>query len=332
MLPVVVSHVCSSWRAIAFRTPSLWHRITLDRRLDMWRDRIYRPQACSLDVQLLPWFTLRTGIVHLQRLDMHIVQWYMQLVIPSVHRWRSLEILFTDYSPYLWNAALFGCCSRTSRGQAHMLEDLSLVYPANDDAKEFCLFSGFAPRLRRVTLDGIRLTWLPSLFGNLMFLDYSHHAFTAGHQAVNELLNMLQISCHLVEFRILFPSKRVIPLLLPHSPPAMKRISLPCITHLHVRVDRLGIPLELAHLLTLVRTPSLISLRLIDLSCQHHSFPNLKSFFQIYSIPRTLRILRIEHGWYNPRLVFPLLYALPSVQHLVVRRHQEKCGRPCSGM
>jgi len=200
-----------------------------------------------------------------------------------------------------------------------MLEELSLSYPRNDDTKEFSLFSGCAPRLRRVTLDGIRLAWHPSLFGNLTFLDYTHHAFTWGHDGVQDVLNMLQVSSQLVEFRILFPQKRVATLP-PRAPPTNQRIVLPRLTHLHIRVDSAGIPLELAHLLSLTHTPSLISLRFIDLSRRQHTLPNLSSFFQLYSLPRTLRIVRIEHGWYDQQLIFPLLYALPNIRHLVVRR------------
>jgi len=319
MLPVVISHVCSSWRAIAFRTPVLWRRITLTPRIDMWRERIRRAKACSLDIQLLPWTKLRSGMSRRQGLDIHTVQWYMHLVVPRLHRWRSLEIQFIDYSPHLWKAALFGCCSRSNKAQALMLEELSLSYRRNDDMKEFSLFSGCAPRLRRVTLDGIRLAWHPSLFGNLTFLDYSHHAFTWGHDAVEDVLTMLRVCSRLVEFRILFPQKRGATLPA-RAPPTPRRVVLSRLTHLHIRVDSAGIPLELAHLLSLVHTPSLISLRFLDLSRRHNSFPNLSSFFQLYSIPRALRIVRIEHGWYDQQLIFPLLYTLPNIRHLVVRR------------
>jgi hypothetical protein len=320
MFPVVASHVCSSWRAIAFRTPALWRRITLTPRMDMWRERIHRARACSLDVQISPWVKLSSGMSKRQNLDVHTVQWYMQLVLPFIHRWRSLDIQFMDYSPYMWNAALFGCCSRGNKSQALQLEELTLSYPHNDEMKEFSLFSGCAPRLHRVTLDGIRLAWLPTLFANLTFLDYTHHAFSWGHDAVFDVLNMLQVSSRLTELRIMFPQKRA-PSLPPRSPPpTLKRTTLPFLTHLHVRVNSSGIPLELAHLLSLVHTPSLISLRFIDLTKRHHSFPNLPSFFQLYCLPRTLRIVRIEHGWYDQQLIFPLLYTLPNIRHLVVRR------------
>jgi hypothetical protein len=319
MLPITVSHVCRKWRHISFRTPSLWRTVTLTPQTEMWRERIHRARACTLDVRLLDHVTVRSGFPRRQYPDMHIVHRYMYLVTPLIRRWRSLEIVFTIPSPYLWNAALSGCCSNTRRVQALALEDLSLVYRANDDTKEFCLFSGFAPRLRRVTLDGIRLTWLPSLFGNLSYLDYTHHGFTTGHQAVEDSISMLEVSCRLSELKLLFPRKPN-----PHYSswphPVTRRVVLPSLTNLHLSVEGSDIPFELAHLMTLIVTPSLASLRLVDLDQRPLPFPNLKSFFYVYPLPPSLRILRIEHGWYDSRMVTPALRALPNIQQLVVRR------------
>jgi len=319
MLPVTVSHVCRNWRQIAFHIPSLWRRITLTPKTDMWRERIYRARACTLDIQLLDQITTRSGSPQRQHLDVHTVYWYMYLVTPLIPRWRSLQVDFSVPSPYLWNAALSGCCSNNRRAQALSLEDLSLVYRANEDSKEFCLFSGFAPRLQRVTLDGIRLTWLPSLFGNLSYLDYTHHSFTTGHQAVEDMVSMLEVSYGLVELKLLFPRKPN-----PYYPsrphPVTRRVFLPSLANLHLRVEGPDIPFELAHLMTLIVTPSLASLQLVDLEQRPVSFPNLKSFFYVYPLPPSLQILHIEHGWYDSRMVTPTLRALPNIRQLAVRR------------
>lgn len=318
MLPIRVSHVCRVWREITFRTPSLWRRITLTPQTEMWRERIYRARECTLDIQLKSWVTSSSGFPRHQSLDMYAVQWHIHLVAPFVRRWRSLEIVFTEYAPFLWNAALSGCCSR-SRDHAKNLEDLTLIFRANDDTKEFCLFSGVAPKLRRVTLDGIRLTWLPSLFGNLVYLDYTHHGFTVGHQAVRDVMSMLEVCTRLVEFRILFPRKHI-PVHPTRYHPVKRHVVLPFLTRLQLRVEGPDIPFELAHLMTLVLTPSLLSLRLIDAERHHQPFPSLKSFFYVYAIAPSLRLLRIEHGWYDPRMVTPVLQALPNIRQLVVRR------------
>ncbi|KAG6813580.1 hypothetical protein H0H92_009624 [Tricholoma furcatifolium] len=317
MFPVRVSHVCRKWREIALHSPSLWRRIMLSPDIDMWKERISRAGACTLDIQLLPWRPTPERRLHY--VDALAVQLCFLPVTSFVRRWRSLEIAFADYSPYLWNAALSGCCSRSRRAQAPALQDLTLIYRANDDAKEFCLFAGYAPRLRSVTLDGIKLTWLPSLFKNLTFLDYSHHGFSVGHQAVHDVIAMLEVSSRLVELRLTFPPKRrSVPSI--RSQPVDRRVLLLSLQQLHLRVEGSDILYELACVMTLVLTPSLASLCLIDAGHRRLSFPNLKSFFYVYAIPPSLRSLRVEHGWYNYRMVSPIVSSLPQLRQLVIRR------------
>ncbi|KAJ7075865.1 hypothetical protein B0H15DRAFT_612066 [Mycena belliarum] len=299
MLPVTVSHVCSRWRAIALHTPSLWRRIPLGPQERMWRERIYRAKACPLDVRLLSWRPVRAGgIVVRQALDVHTVQLCMHLVSPSIHRWRSLEITLPEYQPFLANAALSPCCSRKRRAKALLLEELTLVYRLNDDTKEFCLFSGHTPRLRRLTVDGLRLTWLPSLFQNLTFLDFTHHGFSAGDEAVSELLSMLTVCAGLRELRILFPRKSLA------RPPGafyafMRRVTLPWLVRLHLRVETGDIPSELARLVTHLSTPALTSLYLIDLGRRRHAFPSLTLFMRTYPALHALETVYLEHGWHG---------------------------------
>ncbi|KAJ7644333.1 hypothetical protein FB45DRAFT_735542 [Roridomyces roridus] len=290
MLPVVVSHVCRSWRAISMHTPRLWRRISLSPHQLMWRERIRRAKACPLDVLLLPWRFDRDGA---QQLDAYTVQMCMHLVLPFVHRWRTLEIVFSEYGPFLMNAALSECCIGR---RAQMLEELTLVFRANDDPTEFCLFSGHAPRLRRLTLDGLRLTWLPSLFGNLTFLDYTHHGFSAGEEAVNEVLCMLAVCTALRELKIFFPRKHLA------SPPRplwvqKSRVTLPWLIRLHLRVETPDIPLELTRLVTHLSTPSLTCLYLADMGQRRYPFPSLMHFMRTYpKLPR-LETVYLEYGW-----------------------------------
>ncbi|KAH0586394.1 hypothetical protein H2248_007631 [Termitomyces sp. 'cryptogamus'] len=321
MFPVRISHVCHSWRQIALRTPRLWRRIALSSNIDMWKERISRAGACTLDIQLFPWRPTRWSASERQYIDAMAIQWYLHPVMPLLRRWRSFEVVFKDYSPYLWNAALSGLCSRSRRSRAPTLQNLTLIYPVNDDTKEFCLFSGYAPNLRNVTLDGIRLTWLPSLFGNLVFLDYTHHGFSLGHQAVYDVVVMLEISCRLVELRILFPPRRRV---VSHtrSSPVARRVLLPSLQRLHLRVEGSDIPFELMHLMSLILTPSLTSLSLIDVDHRRPTFPGLRSFFYIYAISPSIRLLRIEYRWYDPRMVSPIVSALPHLRRIVIRRPQ----------
>ncbi|KAJ7164660.1 hypothetical protein C8R43DRAFT_236366 [Mycena crocata] len=301
MLAVAVSHVCRTWRSIALHTPSLWTRISLGPQEQMWRERVYRAKACPLHVQLVPWRTSRSGKIMARPLDVHTVQLCMHIVSPFIHRWRSLEIILHGDEPFLANAALSGCCLRR-RGKASLLQELTLVYRANDDTKEFCLFSGHAPRLRRLTVDGLRLTWLPSLFQNLTFLDYTHHGFSAGDEAVVELLSMLRVCTGLHELRILFPRKS---LARPPGPfyASMNRITLPWLICMHLRVETRDIPPELGRLVTYISSPSLTTLYLTDIGRRRQAFPSLTRFMRMYPMLPSLETVYLEHGWHGSFLL-----------------------------
>ena len=312
--PITVSHVCRNWRHIALHTPSLWRRITLNSNEYMWRERIRRARACSLDIHLLPWTIAQSGLLRSQTLNPYTVNWYMHIVLPYLYRWRSLEMVFPEYTPYLWKAALAGCTS-----PAITLQDISLVYRLNDDTQEFHLFSGLAPCLRRVKVDGIRLAWSPSLFANLTFLDYTHHGFTSSHRAVDDVISILAVSCRLTELHIFFPRGKTACLPSRHDY-VTKCITLPSLTHIQLTVDGYDIPFELAHLVTLLVTPSLSHLRLVDLNHTSHSFPSLKSFFYVYALPRTIRVIQIGHGWYDPRMIRPMTQSLPRLTKIYVKR------------
>ena len=322
MLPVTVSHVCRTWRRLALRTPALWRRVTLDSRLDMWNERIRRAKACPLEVQLVPW-SIHYPHPHRprnDRRDMAAVQWYMHIVAPYIRRWRSLEIVFSDYSPYLWNAALSACCSMGKSAQAPLLEELTLLYRNNDDTKEFCLFSNYAPRLRRVTLDGIKLTWTPSLFRNLTFLDYTHHGSTRGYSAVREVLDMLSVSHHLVELRLLFPHRRPTHYHSLPDPLETPPVVLNMLSVLRLCVQGRDIPFELAQIATLLYTPALKQLHLADINERNDVFPSVRIFFRSYAIPKSLRVLIIEHGWCDDHVLSSIRRAPLPIKHLVLRR------------
>ncbi|RXW24464.1 hypothetical protein EST38_g1379 [Candolleomyces aberdarensis] len=316
--PITVSHVCRAWRQVALRTPPLWRRITLSPKERMWKERIRRAGACSLDVQLLPVKSRSRGEPLQADLDPYSIQWHMHMVLPYINRWRSLEIVFPEFAPYLWKAALSRVCA-PARAQAPLLEELRLIYRGNDDTELFTLFSGSSPKLRSATLNGIRLNWLPSLFANLTYLDYTHHGFTAGHQAVHDVAQMLRVSSQLVEFKLTFPRKPVV--CLPcRQEPVRTQVVLPHLKALHLRVEGKDIPFELARIATLLVTPSLNSIRLVDLGRSYHSFASLKSFFYIYALPPSLSHVRIEHGWYDPRMVTPIAQSHSKVRQIVIKR------------
>lgn len=317
--PITVSHVCSAWRDVALHTPSLWRRITLTPnsryRLDMWRERIHRAKACPLDIGL--------SAFHRQvrsHFDIHTVQWCMHLVIPYIPRWRSLRFSFQHYAPFLWNAALSTCCGTGPKVHAPLIEELSLLYPANDDTKVFSLFGGVAPRLRRLTIDGIRLAWLPSLFSHLTFLDYTHRGPIRGNQAVALVLSMLEVSSRLQELRISFPScgSEVGLRPLPGHARVHKHATLTFLNTLHLCVDGPDIPYELYSLLPHLTIPSLTSLHLLDSRHSSCTFLHLGPFFRVFRPPPSLRDLWMESGWVDHRMLPSLFRSLKRLRRAVV--------------
>lgn len=315
--PITVSHVCFAWRNVALYTPSLWRRITLTSnthyKLDMWRERILRAKACPLDIELGAGTSGRRPYI-----GTNAVQWYMHLVLPTLSRWRSLHISFAHSSPFLWNTALSGCCSSmSSLVHAPLIEDISLIYPANDDDKEFSLFGGVAPRLRSLTLDGIRLAWIPRMMCNLTYLDYTHRGPVSGHHAVSIVLDMLDISNRLQELRISFPARHEREL--PGNPRAAhRRVVLPRLTTLHLRIEGPGIPSELLTLLPLLSLPYLSSLHMHDPLRSAHPFIHLGALLKGFRFPPQLREMMMEGGWVDHRVLPSLLRSLKGLKRLVV--------------
>ncbi|KAI0712645.1 hypothetical protein C8Q76DRAFT_797480 [Earliella scabrosa] len=310
MFPVTVSHVCKAWRHIALHTPSLWRRISLDGSLSMWSHRMRRAKACTLDVQLSP----RSAMSHLAYYN-H-VQLCMHLAVPQIHRWRSLEVRFAGYAPFLWNAALSACCGHSPALEAPALRELTLVYPENDDTKEFALFNGFAPRLRRATLQGIRLAWTPPLFQNLTFLDYTHHGFTRGAQAASEVLYMLQVSAGLEELRLAFPWKGDTASRYALSASFSRAVHLPRLRKLALFIDGPDVPPALTYTLPHLALPVLRSLYLMSPQTSRYlhptdAFPHLRNILKSFPRLPALSHLHVAYAWLEERFLAALLAMLP---------------------
>jgi hypothetical protein len=313
-LPYVAIRVCRTFRHVALRTPELWRHIPLLRspNLRPWEQRINLARACTLDIELSltaspePWQT-------------HAIARYMHFIIRYATRWRSLAICIphTVNMPYLANAALSGCCGTMDTINASNIEDIKIAIPHNEDTKQFTLFGGYAPRLRSVILNGVRLTWLPSLYENIALLDYTHHRFSWGYDAAVEIADILTVSHRLKDFRLTVygknsrrrPTSEIRPL---------PRIILPNLLHLELRIDGAGIPEELLMLVERMKTPNLRSLKLASNSVA--PFPGLRRFVPLLASVLSAPILKleVEGGWNSPATMEFILSRLPQLQHLVV--------------
>lgn len=309
---IAISHVCHPWRMLAIHTHTLWRRLSFGSHgLRLWKERIARTRGCSLDVIITP--------PQHRFPDMDALALQLHLLVPHISKARSLELRFSSYSPFLWNTALGPICRQEHNMGRHasaplvhalQLEKLTLCFPENDDTKEFTLFAGVAPRLHNVTLDGIRLTWLPELYGRLTHLDYTHHGFTTGPTAVDEVLGMIQVSSALRELRICF--RRGVRdgevLYLPRND-APAETHLLQLERLFLAVDEsdIDIPPELTSLSSRLSMPKLHELHLVDRHfqpanrrwCKPAPFPGLRgalSLFQV-TIPPNIKVLAMAGRW-----------------------------------
>lgn len=343
MFPILVSRVCHSWRAIASHAHSLWRRVSLtpDSNMHMWKERIRRARLCTLDVVLASCPRSRASY------DIDIVALQVHLLAPHFSALRSLDIRFNSYAPYLWNAALGPFCWSTSCLWHHRspykgdrpfngavevpkLESLTLRYPQNDDMKAFSLFGGFAPRLARATLEGVRLTWIPELFGNLSFLDYTHHGFNRGEEVVNEILSMLQVSSRLRELRLCICHKVETFQALHFQRPLIgdDDVALPSLESLSLRVaDEVSdIPPELIAILSRLSIPEVKNLCLQDpsaptldaLSRHSRPFAALRTFMDTIWSNTSLSNLMAEGRWVEPSLLLGFAAQLPSLKSIQV--------------
>ena len=317
LFPLCMSHVCGAWRDLALSTHTLWQRITPDLRHRLWKQYIRRSAACLIDVSLTrpssisPYSDHNKVNAHrLPPFDANNVQWYIGLVAPHIRRWRSLTIKFDQYSPFLWNAALSPCCASGGTSstvvQAWNLEDLTLIYPRNDDTKEFQLFGGVAPRLTRAMIAGVRLDWSPGLFSNLVYLDYCHHGFTSGWESVAEVLNLLDVSRKLGELRITFPSSAAsmgggawdwCPATFP-----LRHVGMSYLQRLSICAKH-DIPLEMSTIFGYLHMPALRVLRLRDTGRGRRVFGGLKGFSRSLRRSGTLEVVDMEYGWCEKRFV-----------------------------
>jgi len=90
--------------------------------------------------------------------------------------------------------------------------------------------------------------------------------------------------------------------------------------HLALDPNSPDIPYELALLLTHVSTPTLHTVIFSDPCRRQVPFPNLKSFFWMYAIPRSLQFIRIEGGWFDQGMVDPMVKSLPRLRRVILRR------------
>ncbi len=197
---------------------------------------------------------------------------------------------------------------------------LSLVFPANDDDKEFLLFGEQSPYLRDVRLQGIRLRWTPGLFGNLVHLDYIHQVVTPSHDAVQEVLAMLTTSSRLQTLTIGFQSTTR------HSPSSwstrntIQFVPLSSLKKLTLRFLRGDFRRELLVLVKRLKLPILKELQLANDAPHCLSRKLLAEIVRPFRYHPSLRLVSLNHACFHPRQLYGFIQALPMLRSIVIAR------------
>jgi hypothetical protein len=319
-LAFTAAQVCRRWRRLLLRTPSVWRSVFLDHRISLWSEHIRRARGCLLDV------ILREPGPGGQPWTYHSVQWVMQPALPYIHRWKSLDIRFQKHSqapsPFLCNAVLSSLCVSSDYYVAPMLEELVLQHPMNDDGKEFALFGHGAPRLRRMTTSGIRLVWSQAAFGNLTFLDYTHHRFSHGMEATSEMIGLLTVCSALRELRLCVDSgqERIPSFHLDEDVFQMpSSVHLPQLRAMKVVVLGRSLPWELSYVLSTLRLPNLKTMHFAHRNGRPRAFSTADQLLSVFLAIKSVQEAKVENGWITPKFVVNLLERASRLETMEVR-------------
>ena len=183
---VTVSHVCRLWREVALNTHTLWSTPDFSGGPPFTEPAVYleRSKGAPLDIAIDITEDKDDSDDPDDPSCAQELEQILDLIIPHVWHWRSLELMVSDYAPMHAALTRMGACPG-----APMLEVLELYHYEDDEEgalaftpaelreQDFVLFRGDAPRLAHVALWGVHLDWARSTFlSGLADLELAYHA------------------------------------------------------------------------------------------------------------------------------------------------------------
>ncbi|KIJ54089.1 hypothetical protein M422DRAFT_64271 [Sphaerobolus stellatus SS14] len=175
---VLVSHVCRTFREVATHTPSLWSRIMLNgiRTQELDRARTFIARSGSVSLTIIYDEEDADYLLHLEE-----VGHFMDIVAPHISRLKGLTLQL----PYF--QALHRIMQRLDK-PAPLLETLELCerdYETGfDEFEDFrsmdlrdplVIFQGNMPKLKRLVLDGVHVSWTGCNFHGLEEIVLGYH-------------------------------------------------------------------------------------------------------------------------------------------------------------
>ena len=155
---IIVSHVCRHWRNVALSTPSLWTTIevTPEARppygpVSAWLER---SKGLPVDIYV-NCERSRRGVQLPSDTDLEFL---FSLFSPHIHRWRTMEILVSDYR-HLYVFLSVVSDPSVPAPQLTVLEFDSFGYTYPGMLKRLALVGGSAPLLTGLVLCGVHVDW-----------------------------------------------------------------------------------------------------------------------------------------------------------------------------
>jgi hypothetical protein len=298
LLPHTSSQVCRNWRHVLLNTPTVWTGIYLDHRIAMWSRFLNRSKGAPLEVYLHEPPPGR----HWSNWDHNLVRWILQPALPHVRRFRAFHVRLHTPAPFLWNSILSPLCG-DSRVAAPMLEELTLIYPSNEDGKQFALFGGQAPKLRIVTLNSIRLA-CPSIFQHLGDLRYTHMCSTDVH-GISDIVSILQACISLQHLKLVFDVRNRTSAPFPVYYDGSNHVRLVHLRHLQLSILGQDIPFEMELFLHHVEFTNVVILHCAHAAIRRpRPFPSVAHYAARLGPLHYLKELKVERGWVDQRFIF----------------------------
>lgn len=148
------------------------------------------------------------------------------------------------------------------------------------------------------------------MFENITSLDYTHHGYTAGIDAIAEVLAMLRISARMECLSLSFPppkdDSRRVPL--GWHGKVKVAVSLPRLRILRASVVERYVPPELAQVLAHLSAPRLDVLHLVDATLSHRPFSGLDAIAGALHVGLAYPgRIHVGHGFLERRFILTLV-------------------------
>lgn len=253
------------------------------------------------------------------------IQLRITRAVAEISRWRSFAIRVDGYTPLLWNATLSELCRGPTQQplQVSLLESLTLLYPGNDDDKEFHLFGGSAPVLRTVNIYNIRLRWTEALFQNLVSLTYAHHGFSEGCEAADEVLKFLKALPRLKSLDVRFPlyERRQVNETVRRQSHTILRTSLSSLRRLTLRTESSVLPAKELRILASKLHVPLLDILILNApeACGPYSRKSVELIAKPFKGNASIRRVVVHPAFCHQRCLEAFVRSLPVVQELVIK-------------